>query len=124
MNETSPKALILRISGLLFCLLPPVLTVLFYFPIWKVKGGEYALCGFTLLLLLLSAAPLFNVIKRLLSSPSAHTMWFIIFIVFLLLSKIADEMTVISFSGFIGNIIGALFFKGADKTARKMRKGN
>jgi nicotinamide riboside transporter PnuC len=38
-------------------------------------------------------------------------MWFIIFITFMLLSRIADEVTVISFIGFVGNLIGAACFK-------------
>jgi hypothetical protein len=46
-------------------------------------------------------------------------MWFIIFVLFLLLSEIADEMTVISATGFIGNCIGALLFKLADRVGKK-----
>lgn len=38
-------------------------------------------------------------------------MWFFAFMIFLLLSKIADEVTVIAFTGFIGNSIGAMLFR-------------
>ena len=37
-------------------------------------------------------------------------MWLVSFLIFFCLSRIADEMTVISFVGFVGNLIGALFF--------------
>lgn len=113
MKEGKLKSQMLRIIGLLFCIVPPVSATLLYFPVWKERGGGAALSGFTLLLILLSLLPMLNTLKKILRSPAAHTMWFFIFIAFFLLSKIADEMTVISFSGFIGNLIGALLFKAA-----------
>jgi fumarate reductase subunit C len=48
-------------------------------------------------------------------SASSPVMWFIIFVTFFLLSKIADEMTVISFVGFVTNLIGTLLFNLAKK---------
>ena len=36
---------------------------------------------------------------------------FIVFVVFFLVSRIADEMVVISFVGFIGNLVGAMLLK-------------
>jgi Co/Zn/Cd efflux system component len=44
-----------------------------------------------------------------------HTLWFISFLLFFSLSKIAEEMTVISFIGFTSNLIGAFFFKLGDR---------
>ena len=73
------------------------------------------LSGFALILLLLSFVPLFKLVKKMLESPAAHTMWLICFILFFCLSKIADEMTVISFVGFVSNLIGAAIFKLADR---------
>ena len=101
---------ILRIIGLIFCTVPPVAATLLYFPIWQERGAADSLCGFTLLLILLSLLPLIKTLRRIFRSPSSHTLWFIAFLVFFLLSKIADEVTVISFAGFIGNLIGAALF--------------
>jgi hypothetical protein len=42
-------------------------------------------------------------------------MWFILFVIFFLLSKIAHEVTVISFVGFITNLIGTLLFNLAKR---------
>jgi hypothetical protein len=42
-------------------------------------------------------------------------LWLALFVIFLLLSKIAEEMTVISFVGFIGNSFGAIVFKLSEK---------
>lgn len=113
MKRGRTKRLILSLAAILFSVLPPILATLLYFPIWQEDGSGKAVSGFTLILLLLALVPFFNLIRERLKTPSAHTLWFIIFITFFLLSRIAREMTVISFVGFIGNLIGAVLFKAA-----------
>lgn len=113
------KGLIVRAVAILFCTIPVTLTILLYFPLWKEEGSAQTLSGFTLILLLVAALPFFKYIKKLLRSPSVHLLWFIVFIAFLLLSKIAEQMTVISFVGFISNFIGAMLFK----LSHKIEKG-
>ena len=97
--------------GLLLCTLPPALTVLMYFPIWRGEGGGKLLSGFTLILLCLCARPLFKQLKALLSSSASYVPWLILLVLFLLLSRIAEEMTVISAVGFIGNLAGAVVMR-------------
>ena len=111
-------SLLLRIIGLAFCVLPVGISVIMYFPLWQARGGETVLSGVSLVLILLSLLPIFNFLKRMLRSPSAYMMWLISFALFFCLSKIADEMTVISSVGFVGNLIGALFFKIAARGRR------
>lgn len=113
--RTESKALLLRVSGLLFSTVPVIVSIISFFPVWRQKGAGTLFSGFTLLLLLLAFVPFFRVVKKWLTSPSAVTMWFIIFISFFMLSRIADEMTVIAFIGFIGNLIGSLFWRLARK---------
>lgn len=115
MNNTSFKRILLYSVGLLFCTVPVISTIILYFPIWKERSAAAALSGFTLLLLLISLVPMFSTVKSILRSPAAYTMWLISFIAFFLLSRIADEMTVISFVGFVSNLIGAFFLKAAKK---------
>ncbi len=117
MKSSPLKVVILRVLGLSFCIIPVMAAVICYFPIWRERGAAATLSGFTLLLLIMCLVPFFNTVKSLLRSPAAHTMWFIAFITFFILSNIADEMTVISFVGFIGNLIGAVFFKAARRGA-------
>ena len=112
------KRMLLKATGLAFCVLPPISAILTYFPIWVAKGGETVISGFTLLLITAALIPLWRYIKRSLASPASYTLWLIAFIAFLALSNIAKDMTVISFVGFVGNLIGALFFKLADKDRR------
>ena len=114
------KRKILSLLGVLFCTVPPISATLLYFPLWKARSGLAAISGFALLLILLSLMPLIKVIKRVFRSPSVQVMWFFAFLLFLLLSKIADEVTVISFTGFIGNLIGAVLFNLA-KQRKKPR---
>ena len=90
-----------------------------YFPIWQERGSGAVLSGFTLALLLISAVPIFKAIKRILSSLASYTVWLIIFLLFMLLSAIADEVTVISLIGFISNVIGAILFKLSERGRAK-----
>lgn len=113
------KEIIFKLVGLFFCTVPPLAAILLYFPLWTDRGGAAALSGFALLLIVLAMTPLFNMIKLLFRTPAAYTMWFIIFIAFLLLSEIAQEMTVIAFVGFVGNVIGAIFLKRAGVSGDK-----
>ena len=109
------KTVVLKFSGMLLCILPVTASVLCYFPIWIAEGGEKIISGITVLLFALAMIPMYRGIKRLLSSPASYTLWFIAFILFFLLSHIADEMTVISFVGFIGNGMGAILFKLSER---------
>ncbi len=105
------RSVILFLLGIIASTLPVASCVVLYFPLWESKGGGAIISGFSILLLALSALPLFKLWQRLLKSPSAHTVWFILFIIFFISSRIADEMTVISFVGFLGNLVGAIFVK-------------
>ena len=105
----------LKAIGFALCIIPVTACILAYFPAWQARGGEVLFSGITLLLLSVAALPLYNAIKILLTSPASYTVWLIAFIVFLLLSKIADEMVVISFTGFVGNTLGAICFKLAQR---------
>lgn len=100
--------------GLLFSILPPLLATLSYFPLFRSAGREALLSGAALLLLPLCALPLFRLIVRRLASPSVWQIWLLSFLLFFLLSRIARQMTVVSFFGFLGNLVGSFFFrKGA-----------
>jgi Co/Zn/Cd efflux system component len=108
------KRTALNLLGLAVSTIPVAVCILLYFPVWRDRGIVATLSGFTLLLLTLAAVPLFNLIKRTLKSPSAPIMWFAVFIVFLTLSSIAQEMTVVAFVGFVSNLVGALIFRLAE----------
>ena len=112
------RKIVLRALALLISVLPPALAALSYFPLWSSVGADTALSGFTAFLLLLAAVPIFRLIRRMLATPSAWMMWLIIFLLFLALSRVADEMVVVSFVGFVSNGLGAVLFKLAGRGAK------
>ena len=119
MRKKTTRGYVFWWLGLIFSILPPLLATLLYFPVWSLRGGAASLSGIVFLLLLLSFLPLFNVLKERLRSPSTYAIWLILFVTFFLLSRIADEVAVISFFGFIGNLIGSVFFRLSAKRTRK-----
>lgn len=118
-NEGRLKYAVWRCVGLFVCVAPAVCATLSYFPLWSSRGADTALSGLTLLILLLSALPLARAIKERLRSISAWVVWLMLFTVFFCLSRIADEMTVISFIGLISNVIGALILRYAERYSKE-----
>ena len=112
MKTALPRNL-LKALGLSLCILPPLIATLAYFPLWREAGDGRLTSGLTVLLLSISALPLYRQLKSWIRTAAIHLPWLLIFLAFFLLSRIADEMTVISFVGFVTNVIGSLFFKAA-----------
>ena len=106
---------ILHFVGLSACIVPPILCTLSYFPLWLDGGGEQLICGGTALLLIISVIPFYKYIRKLLESAASYVLWLIIFLFCFLMSKVIDEITVISFVGFIGNVLGASLMSISDK---------
>ena len=120
--ETNPtKRLLFNALGIAVSVLPVTVSIFSYFPIWIKRGNASVLSGISLLLICLAIVPIFKYLKEVIHSPSAPVMWLFSFIIFLLLSRIADEMTVISFIGFITNLVGAFFFKLARRYGKEER---
>ncbi len=101
----------LRTAAMAFAVLPPFFAVISYFPVWRTKGDGSLLSGAALILLILSAVPLFKFLKRLIKSPTALGIWFSVFVLFFMLEKIAEQMCVIAFVGFSGNLISSLLWR-------------
>ncbi len=107
---TDAKRFTCRLIGLILSVLPVLICVITYFPIWNERGSRAIISGFALLLIILSVLPFLRVIREYLKSPSAYVIWLFVFLFFLAVSEIADEMTVIAFVGFVGNLLGSVFF--------------
>lgn len=116
------KRLLFRALGLLISVIPVCVSIFSYFPLWISRRDSSLISGISLLLLCVALVPLYKYIKKALKSPSAPMMWFLSFVIFLLLSRIADEVTVISFVGFVTNLIGSVFFKIANKYNGEVKK--
>lgn len=119
-NNSLTRRILIKALGVTVCVCPVCVVILSYFPLWINKADACVLSGLALCLLLIAMIPFYKQITRILKSPSSYVLWFIIFVIFFFLSKIADEMTIISFVGFLSNLVGAIIFKlGAIWEARE-----
>lgn len=116
------KRLLFNALGLIISVIPVTVAIFSYFPLWISRKDASLLSGVSLLLIAIAIVPLFKCFKQIFNSPSAPIMWLLVFILFLLLSKIAEEMTVISLVGFTTNLIGSFMFKIAKKYDNRERQ--
>ena len=116
-NAPSLRLPLLHLLGLALCIVPPSAATILYFPIWSEMGGGRVIAGGGVLLAVIFAMPILKWLGRILHRSTPYVFWTVLFVIFLGLSKIADEMTVITFTGCIGNILGALVF-AAEKRRR------
>ena len=112
------KRLIFNTLGIIVSVIPVAVTIFSYFPLWIAREDASILSGLSLILFCAAIVPLFKHLKEIFHTPSAPVMWFIFFALFFLLSKIAHEVTVISFVGFVTNLLGSLLFKLAKRYER------
>ncbi len=112
---TRGKKILLTAFGILFSVLPPLLATLLYFPVFERQGPAFAISGFIIILLILSAVPLIRFLGDKFRTPAAYLIWLFVFLLFFALWKIAKQVTVISFFGFVGNLVGAILFHIAKK---------
>ena len=78
--------------------------------------------GGTALLLVVAAMPIYNILRAKLRSPSIWSIWLAAFSAFFFLSRIANEMTVICFVGFVSNLLGSIIFGLAKRAEVKYDK--
>ena len=114
MNKTKSKgsfaSFSLHILGFALCIIPPTACTLAYFPLWRSAGFSSCIAGGSALLLIICFFPLLKFLTRAIQSYGSHFVWLLCFILFLALSKIAEQMIVISLFGFIGNLLGEVCF--------------
>ena len=111
----------LRISGLLFSVVPPLFATLEFFPLW-LRNGKTALSAVSLLLLLLSAIPLFRILKKHLRTPAPFVLWFLLWVLLKTFLPIAEAIEKIALISFPTSFIGALCFLSARKRERTHAK--
>lgn len=124
MNKTRRRCFLMNAAGIILCVLPVSASIVFYFPVWAERGAPTLLSGFALILMLMATVPIVRLAKQALKSPAAYLMWLSAFVIFFMLSEIARDMTVICFVGFVSNLLGAVFFKLAERYKRKSDREN
>ena len=109
-NKRTLLPIVLRAIGMGFCTIPVLLTIILYFPLWMHADSGRFLSGFSVLLIAISALPIYRYLKKRISDIPSVLLWLMLYLLFLLTSSIIYEMLVISFVGFSGNLLGSLFF--------------
>ncbi len=89
----------------------PLAATFSQFPVWINRSSAATMSGLFLIFALLSCIPFFKQIKAYFHSPAAWVMWLILFVFFLLLNNIIEEMVLVCFIGLISNCIGAVIYK-------------
>ena len=102
---------ILKISALVLDVGAPLAATMSQFPVWVDRSAGATVSGLFVLFAFLSAIPFFKQIKAYFKSPSAWVMWSIIFVAFVALRAIIDEIIVITLVGVVANVIGAGVYK-------------
>ena len=105
------RRLLFNALGLFFSVIPPAVSIFSYFPIWVAREDASVLSGLSLVLIIAALIPCYKYVKEALRTPTHPINTLPKFLVFMLLSSIAHEITVISFVGFVSNTVGAVFFK-------------
>ena len=111
---------LLRILGLVLCVLPPALSTLEFFPLW-LSDGRSALSALSLILLLLSAIPLFRMVKRHLRSPSIWMLWLLLWVALEVFLPIASAIKTVALISFPTGFLGAVCFRLAKRGEREKR---
>ncbi len=102
------KGAIMYYTGVIVSVLAPLITAMTQFPIWTEKVPKSQLGGMFIFTALLSCIPFLKHIRMQLKTPSAVTVWALLFLVCWAMNKIVDQLYVIALVGLVANIVGAV----------------
>ena len=102
------QGVILYYVGIAVSVLAPLITALTQFPVWTDKVPKTQLGGMFVFTALISCIPFLKHIRMQLKTPSAVTVWAVIFLICWSMSKIVEQMYDIALVGLVANIVGAI----------------
>lgn len=102
------KGNIVYYVGLAVSIAAPLIAAATQFPVWTENVEPAQISGMFVFVAILCTIPLFNHFKLALKSPSSALLWSIMFVVTWALSKIIDQIVIVSLVGAVSNIIGAV----------------
>lgn len=109
--KNATKGKILKATALTIDVSVPLIAALTQFPVWIDRSSEATMSGVFLLLALLSCVPFLRQIKEFMKSPSAPIIWTVLFVLFIVLRNIIDQMVIVCFFGMIANFLGSGLYK-------------
>ena len=99
---------ILYYVGIAVSVLAPLITAMTQFPVWTEKVPKSQLGSMFVFTALLSCIPFLKHIKMQLKTPSAVTVWALLFVMCYVMNKIIAQLYVIALVGMIANVVGAI----------------
>lgn len=108
--KNSTKGAILKTIAIGIDVGVPLAATLTQFPLWVEQSAEATMSGLCLVFIGLSVIPFLKVLKEYFKSPSSWVVFGLIFMILLLLRSILDQMLIVSFAGFVANLIGAALY--------------
>ena len=116
------KGRLICLAAILLDVGAPLVATTTFFPVWVEQSAAATVSGIFVFLALLSAIPLFRVVKEKLKSPSAWTIWLIMFVLFWALESIVSEIKIIAFVGFASNVVGMLMYRHGNRLDERENK--
>lgn len=104
-NKT--KGAIIKGAALALDVGAPLAATLTQFPVWIEKSADATVSGLCLVFIVLSCLPFLKQIKEYFKSPSSWVVFTVLFVMFLLIRNIIDQMLVVTLVGMSANIVGA-----------------
>lgn len=89
----------------------PLTATLTQFPVWVERSADATVSGMFVFLALLSVIPFLKQIREYFKSPDAWVVWCVIFVFFVVIQNIVQEMLIVSFVGLVANIVGKGVYK-------------
>ena len=109
--KNSAKGRLLKGIGLTVDVAAPLAATVSQFPLWIERSSSATVSGLFLLFAFLSCIPFWRQIKAFMKSPSAPLLWSVLFVLFLALRNIVDEMLIVCLVGALSNLIGTGLYK-------------
>lgn len=101
------KGAIIKGAAITLDVVAPLVATLSQFPLWIEKSADATMSGLCLIFILISCLPFIKQIREFFKSPSSWMIFTILFVFFVVMRNIIDQMLVVSFVGMIANIAGA-----------------
>lgn len=118
------KGAVMYYTGVVVSVLAPLITAMTQFPIWTENVPKSQLGGMFIFTALLSCIPFLKHIRMQLKTPSAVTVWALLFLVCWAMNKIIDQLYVIALVGLVANILGAVLCAVGNKLRARAHTNN
>ena len=102
------QGVMLYYTGIVVSVVAPLITALTQFPVWTSKVPNTQLGGMFIFTALLSCIPFLKHVRMQLKTPSAVTVWAVIFLICWSMNKIIEQLYLIALVGLIANVVGAV----------------